>query len=152
VARIRFRSPGIKPGQKIGPLGPFRGRLGLHWVVAPLVVLVVLAVAGWLFFRGGAPEAPWQRVAPVGSLDRGSATPAGGDVWVARLPDGRVVAVAEDQGCPLSTTVAGYQDCDGALYGLDGLPEGEGDPLDLAPMQIVDGKVYVDPTRRIPRG
>jgi len=52
--RIRFRSPGVKPGQRIGPLGPFRGRLGLHWVIAPIVLGVVLLVAGWflLFGRG----------------------------------------------------------------------------------------------------
>lgn len=50
--RIRFRPPGVKPGQKIGPLGPFRGRLGIHWVVAPIVLGVVLLVAGWLYFFG----------------------------------------------------------------------------------------------------
>jgi hypothetical protein len=46
--RIRFRPPGVKPWTKIGPLGPFRGRLGLGWVVAPLVVGVALVVAAWL--------------------------------------------------------------------------------------------------------
>ena len=33
-----------------------------------------------------------------------------------------------------------------------GSPEEEGDPLDLVPMQVVGGEIYVDPTRRIPRG
>jgi hypothetical protein len=42
--RIRFRPPGLKP--KVGALGPYRGRLGLAWVIAPLVAGVVIVVAG----------------------------------------------------------------------------------------------------------
>jgi hypothetical protein len=42
---IRFRPPGLKPWTTIGPLGPFRGRLGIAWVIAPLIVGVVLVVA-----------------------------------------------------------------------------------------------------------
>jgi hypothetical protein len=38
--------PGVKPGQKIGPLGPFRGRLGLHWVIASVVVGAVIFAIG----------------------------------------------------------------------------------------------------------
>ncbi len=51
--RIRFRPPGLKPTTKIGSLGPYRGRLGLGWVIAPLVLGVVLLVVGWyaLFHR-----------------------------------------------------------------------------------------------------
>ena len=50
--RIRFRPPGLKPTTKIGTLGPYRGRLGVGWVVAPLVVgLALLAVAAFLFLR-----------------------------------------------------------------------------------------------------
>ncbi len=47
--RIRFRPPGVKPWTRIGPLGPFRGRLGLPWVIAPLILGVVLLIAGSLF-------------------------------------------------------------------------------------------------------
>lgn len=51
--RVRFRPPGVKPWTRIGPLGPFRGRLGLSWVIAPLVVGAAVLIAGWLwFFRG----------------------------------------------------------------------------------------------------
>jgi hypothetical protein len=46
--RIRFRPPGVKPWTRIGPLGPFRGRLGLGWVIAPLVVGVLLVIAATL--------------------------------------------------------------------------------------------------------
>jgi hypothetical protein len=38
--------PGVKPGQKIGPLGPFRGRLGLHWVLASVLVGSLILAAG----------------------------------------------------------------------------------------------------------
>jgi hypothetical protein len=44
--RIRFRPPGVKPWTKIGPLGPFRGRLGVAWVIAPLFLGTALLVAG----------------------------------------------------------------------------------------------------------
>ena len=46
--RIRIRPPGVKPWTKLGPLGPFRGRLGLAWVIAPLLLGVALVVAAWL--------------------------------------------------------------------------------------------------------
>lgn len=46
--RIRFRPPGLKPTTKVGTLGPYRGRLGLAWVIAPLVAGVVILVAGYL--------------------------------------------------------------------------------------------------------
>jgi hypothetical protein len=46
--RIRFRPPGLKPWTKVGHLGPYRGRLGLAWVIAPLVAGVVIVIAGWL--------------------------------------------------------------------------------------------------------
>ena len=50
--RPRFRPPGVKPWTRIGSLGPVRSRLGLAWVVAPLVLGVLLVVAAWLLLRG----------------------------------------------------------------------------------------------------
>jgi hypothetical protein len=50
--RIRFRPPGLKPTTKIGSIGPYRGRLGVGWVIAPVVVgVVLLVVAAILLFR-----------------------------------------------------------------------------------------------------
>ncbi len=43
-----IRPPGLKPTTKVGTLGPYRGRLGLAWVIAPLVAGVVIVVAGYL--------------------------------------------------------------------------------------------------------
>jgi hypothetical protein len=49
--RIRFRPPGVKPWTRFGTLGPVRSRLGLAWVIAPLVLGGLLLVAGWLLLR-----------------------------------------------------------------------------------------------------
>ena len=46
--RVQFRPPGLKPTTKVGTLGPYRGRLGLAWVIAPLVAGIVIVVAGLL--------------------------------------------------------------------------------------------------------
>jgi hypothetical protein len=46
--RMRFRPPGLKPTTKVGTLGPYRGRLGLAWVVASLVAGVAILLAGLL--------------------------------------------------------------------------------------------------------
>ncbi len=45
--KITFRPPGLKPTTKVGTLGPYRGRLGLAWVIAPIVVGVIVLVAGY---------------------------------------------------------------------------------------------------------
>jgi hypothetical protein len=46
--RIRLRPPGLKPTTKVGTLGPYRGRLGLAWVIAPILAGIVILVAGYL--------------------------------------------------------------------------------------------------------
>jgi hypothetical protein len=49
--RFRFRPPGLKPTTKVGTLGPYRSRLGLAWVIAPIVAGVIIVVAGYLALR-----------------------------------------------------------------------------------------------------
>jgi hypothetical protein len=44
--RFRFRPPGLKPTTKVGTLGPYRGRLGLAWVIAPIVAGAIILIAG----------------------------------------------------------------------------------------------------------
>ena len=46
--RFHFRPPGLKPTTKVGTLGPYRGRLGLAWVIAPVVAGLIIVVAGWI--------------------------------------------------------------------------------------------------------
>jgi len=38
----------LKPTTKVGTLGPYRGRLGLAWVIAPIVVGVLIVIAGYV--------------------------------------------------------------------------------------------------------
>ena len=45
--KLQMRPPGLKPTTKVGTLGPYRGRLGLAWVIAPLVAGAVILVAGY---------------------------------------------------------------------------------------------------------
>jgi hypothetical protein len=44
--RARVRGPWVREGSRIGPLGPFRGRLGLHWVIASVALAAVVLLAG----------------------------------------------------------------------------------------------------------
>jgi hypothetical protein len=44
--RVQFRPPGLRPTTKVGTLGPYRGRLGFAWVIAPLVAGIVILLAG----------------------------------------------------------------------------------------------------------
>jgi hypothetical protein len=46
--KLTIRPPGLKPTTKVGTLGPYRGRLGLAWVIAPIVAGAVILVAGYL--------------------------------------------------------------------------------------------------------
>jgi hypothetical protein len=46
--RFQFRPPGLKPTTRVGALGPYRGRLGFAWVIAPLIAGIVILVAGFL--------------------------------------------------------------------------------------------------------
>jgi hypothetical protein len=45
--KIQIRPPGLKPTTKVGTLGPYRGRLGFAWVIAPLLAGAVILIAGY---------------------------------------------------------------------------------------------------------
>ena len=45
--KFQIRPPGLKPTTNVGTLGPYRGRLGLAWVIAPLVAGLLILVAGY---------------------------------------------------------------------------------------------------------
>jgi hypothetical protein len=46
--KVTIRPPGLKPTTKVGTFGPYRGRLGLAWVIAPIVVGALILAAGYL--------------------------------------------------------------------------------------------------------
>jgi hypothetical protein len=149
--RIRFRAPGVKPWTRIGPLGPFRGRLGLGWVIAPLVVGLVLGVFAWLLlFRSSPPGGTFRNVGPLASFPEGTIRPAGiPGVFVARTA-GRLVAVRASEGCSLSLCGDRYVDCRGAPYRMNGRSEAGSGSLALLPVVAHDGSVYVDPGNPAP--
>jgi hypothetical protein len=45
--KLTIRPPGLKPTTKVGTIGPYRGRLGMAWVIAPIVAGLVILVAGY---------------------------------------------------------------------------------------------------------
>jgi hypothetical protein len=49
--RFHFRPPGLKPTTKVGTLGPYRGKLGKAWVIAPLIAGAIILVAGYFALR-----------------------------------------------------------------------------------------------------
>jgi len=46
--KVTIRPPGLKPTTKVGTFGPYRSRLGLAWVIAPIAVGALILVAGYL--------------------------------------------------------------------------------------------------------
>ncbi len=151
--RIRVRPPGLKPWTRIGPLGPFRGRLGLGWVVAPLVVGAVLVVAVWLvLFRSQAPGGSFEPVGPAASFPEGRARAVDlPGVFIGRT-GGQLFAVAQEDGCTLTVCSTRYVDCRGAAYRFDGESAASSSgALDLLPLVVYRGTVYVDPAHPIRR-
>lgn len=45
--KVTIRPPGLKPTTKVGTLGPYRARLGIAWVIAPIVAGLVILIAGY---------------------------------------------------------------------------------------------------------
>lgn len=148
VRRIRFRPPGVKTGSKIGPLGPFRGTLGIHWVIGAIVVgLLLLFAVTWNLFRLGKPEEPFRSVGRIESYRPETAREVSpGGVFVARTAEGAVFAVAEPVNCPLEVTVDGYLDCLGLAYDWEGHPVAKGEPLTRLPALVYRGEIFIDPT------
>jgi hypothetical protein len=152
IRRIRFRPPGAKPWTKIGPLGPFRGRLGLQWVLAPLIVGAVLVAFAWLLlFRSTMPAGSFRSVGAADSFAEGTARAVDVPGLFVGRSGGRLFAVLQEDGCSLAFCGGRYVDCRGAVYELNGeAPKGMG-ALDLLPVTIYRGTVFVDPDHPVNR-
>jgi hypothetical protein len=142
----------VKPWTRIGPLGPFRGRLGLQWVIAPLVVGAVLLGFGWyLFLRPHPPGGSFVPVGKLSSFAEGTATPVDVPGAFVTRSAGQLFAVLQEDGCTLQFCHGRFVDCRGAVYGLDGLAPGGAGGLTTLPVAVYRGTVYVDPDHPIVR-
>jgi hypothetical protein len=142
--RIRLRAPGLKTGSTIGPLGPFRGTLGIHWVIGSIAVgLVILLASTWILFRP--PGDPFREVEglTIEDVAPGTAREVLAGVYLGRTEDGQPFAVAEHAGCPLEVVTGGYLDCTEQRYGLDGVDR-RGRTLTILPVDVYRDTVYID--------
>jgi hypothetical protein len=126
--------------------------LGIHWVIAPLVVGVLLLIAVWLLLlRGSSPGGTFEPVGPAVSFPEGTARQVNlPGVWVGRT-GGRLFAAVQEDGCSLQFCGLRYVDCRGATYGLDGMATTGTGGLDLLPVTVSNGAVYVDPAHPVSR-
>jgi hypothetical protein len=142
--RIHLRAPGVKTGQRIGPLGPFRGTLGIHWVVGSIAAgLVIVLIGTWFLFRPPGP--PFRAVEEIGLDDiaPGTAREVLGGVYLGVTQGGRAIAVAEPPNCPLEVVEGGYLDCARQPYGFDGAGR-KGRELTVLPIRIHQDVIYID--------
>lgn len=144
--RVRLRAPGVKTGSTIGPLGPFRGTLGIQWVIGSIAIgLVILLTVTYLLLKRPGP--PYEPVGRVDSVAPGTAREVLAGVYLGRTGDGEPHAVAEPPNCLLEVLDGAYADCTGRQYELDGTPlAGKREGLTALPIEIHGGEVYVDPT------
>ena len=142
----------MKPWTRIGPLGPFRGRLGIAWVVAPLVVGAVLIGAVWLLlFRHPAPGGSFEPVGPASTFPEAKARRVDlPGVFVGRT-GGALFAVVQEDGCTLQVCSTHYVDCRGVSYGLDGVAVSGPGALSILPLRVYRGVVFVDPDHPVTR-
>jgi hypothetical protein len=144
--RVRLRAPGVKTGSTIGPLGPFRGTLGIQWVIGSIALgLVILLAVTLLVFKRPGP--PYELVGRVDGVAPATAREVLAGVYLGRTADGEPYAVAEPANCLLEVLGDRYADCKGRQYELDGTPvAGKRGGLITLPIEIHWGDVYVDPT------
>jgi len=141
--RVHLRAPGVKTGSTIGPLGPFRGTLGIQWVIGSIAVGLVLVLAGsWFFLRE--PPPPFEKVASfaMDDVEVGTARKAFARVYVGRPNDDELYALAEPLNCPLELVPGGFLDCADRRFGLDGL--GRKETLQRLPLEVHRGAIYID--------
>jgi hypothetical protein len=136
-----------------------REQMGLGWPIASLLAGLVLLATGvvYVLTRVGAPDPPYADVGALEDLDaRGAATVAlpgadvdalavraGGGLRVFAAPGDDVVYCAESR--RLESAAGAVWSVTGRLHG------GPGRSLQPLPVEVHDGRVYVDATAELPR-
>ena len=141
--RVHLRAPGVKTGSTIGPLGPFRGTLGIHWVFGAIAVGLVLVLMGsWFFLREPPPPFELVESTTFEQLEPGTPTEVLAGVYLAKAGEDRAFAIVEPENCDLEILSDGYLDCADRKYGLDGV--GHKSSLMRLPVEIHRGAIYID--------
>ena len=141
--RVHLRAPGVKTGSRIGPLGPFRGTLGIQWVIGSIAVGLVLVLAGsWFFLREPPPPFEMVESFTIDDVEVGTARKAFARVYVGRPTDDELYAVAEPLNCSLELAPGGFVDCADRRFGLDGV--GRKEVLQRLPLEVHRGAIYID--------
>jgi hypothetical protein len=143
--RVHLRSPGVKTGSTIGPLGPFRGTLGIQWVVGSIAVGLILVLTGsWFFLRE--PQAPFEQVEAFTyeELGVGMAREALPGIYLGKPSEDTLYAIAEPVNCELELVPDGYVDCADRRFGLDGV--GRKVSLTRLPVEVHQGAIFIDPS------
>ncbi len=144
--RVRLRPPGLKPWTRIGTLGPFRGRLGLSWVLAAVVVgVVVLAAGTYALLRPHPPGGSFVPVGAASSFPQGTARAVNVPGAFVGRTGASLVAVLQEDGCSLAVDGNHYRDCRGVAYELNGSGAAGCGSLDLLLVAVYQGTVYIDP-------
>lgn len=143
--RVHLRAPGVKTGSTIGPLGPFRGTLGIQWVIGSIAIGLLLVLTGsWFFLRE--PQPPFEKVEAftIDQLEVGTAREAFAGIYVGRPTEDGLFAVDQPGNCELELIEGGYVDCADRRYGLDGV--GQKVALTRLPVEVHQGAIYINPT------
>ena len=141
--KVHLRPPGVKTGSTIGPLGPFRGTLGIQWIIGAIAVgLIIVLVVTWLLFREPPPRFEKVEDLTVEDLDPGMAEEVFAGVYLGKTGPEQLFAIREPANCPLELIPDGYLDCADRRYGLDGV--GHKTSLFRLPIELHAGAIYID--------
>lgn len=127
-----------------------REQMGLGWPVAAVVAAVLLAILGivYLVTQTGPPGPPHRELGALEDFGSAAAVEAAGDTVLVVRAGGGVRAFAHPGAavtwCPASRRLEGR---DGTVWTVTGrLVGGDGRSLAPLPVQVHDGRLFVDPS------
>lgn len=128
-----------------------RAPLGLQWVVASVVAGVAVLIAGAVFLTssGDPPGAPFVEVGELAAIGDAATLEVGDERVLVVTAAGRVRAFAEAEGVVFCAPARQLENADGRVWSLTGRGLGGGASLDEHPVVVVDGQLYLDPSRTV---
>lgn len=128
-----------------------RSPMGLQWVVASLVAGVAVLIAGTLFLasRGSPPQAPFVEVGRLDAIGNAATVDLAGEPVLVVTAAGRVRAFADAAGVRYCEAGRQLEAADGQVWTLTGRGTSGIPSLAEHPVVVVDGALYVDPSRTV---